>query len=169
MRKVFNTGCGLLTEIEVNGTVALLQKDVNGEYVVVYGYNVTPTLRCEWAQGHYFGSKITPAVIEFSNLRIKTQTLGKFISRSINSEKTYSVYNDITDEEFASYYQTQLTDEGKEHFAELLELPIEEYNNSIVVLLANRYDENEKLEKLEIFFSAMAGNVSSSKYDKWFR
>lgn len=88
---------------------------------------------------------------------------------------------DVCDEIDADFYigftgPAELTDEGKEHFAPVLELEVfveqDEKQPSMAlatVMTGGCWDWRKKLEQVEDFFEAAAGYCSEANYKKWFK
>ena len=86
------------------------------------------------------------------------------------------VVNDVTDEMCAAYCGTLLTEEGEEHFGDILELEVEMFHTDYwyLNLLVDDHDEESdaweiRLNKAFDLFNAAAGYCSDSNYDKWFK
>ena len=67
-----------------------------------------------------------------------------------------------------------ITAEGKEHFAEALQLEIDNFDTNILVIKVNEKGLDEKitehrLETAKELFQSMAGYCSESDWDKWFK
>ena len=83
------------------------------------------------------------------------------------------VYTDYTDELEICYCGNEefgLTEEGRKEFSAILDLQVESTEGqSVAVVLINDKENAEELNDLLIqFFSACAGYVSDSLYNKWF-
>jgi len=83
------------------------------------------------------------------------------------------VYNDVTDDwEFAFVGPIELSEAGKKHFAEVLELEVivkerAGYPTTVTVLL-DGVNWERKYSVAEAFFKAVAGYCSESNYELWF-
>lgn len=93
----------------------------------------------------------------------------------IEQEISIDVYDDVCEELAIAFDGPQpLTDEGKEHFAEVLGYDVKlHYNGAETVAIVNvdaPGDEWEQhLEKAREFFEAAAGYCSVEDYNKWFK
>lgn len=83
------------------------------------------------------------------------------------------VYTDYTDELEICYCGNEdfgLTEEGRKEFSAILDLEVEwTEGQSVAVVLINDKENAEELNELLIqFFSACAGYVSTTNFNKWF-
>ena len=90
----------------------------------------------------------------------------------LEQEVSIDVYDNVC-EELAIAFEgpMELTDEGKEHFAEALEFPISFVNNCIIVDVDDE-DEAEFERKLALtkeLFESMAGYCTVDEWEKWFK
>ena len=90
----------------------------------------------------------------------------------LEQEVSIDVYDNVC-EELAIAFEgpMELTDEGKEHFAEALEFPISFGNNCIIVDVDDE-DEAEFERKLALtkeLFESMAGYCTVDEWEKWFK
>lgn len=86
---------------------------------------------------------------------------------------TIDVYDNYVEELGTAYCGEKLTEAGKEHFAEALELPIDHFDTSVLVIQvdAKGLSEKEVEHRLEIvkdLFESIAGACSATDWDKWF-
>lgn len=90
----------------------------------------------------------------------------------IKMEIDMDVYDDVCDALAIAFCGPQeLTPEGEEHFAEVLEYEIEIYGENACVCVDDPEDKvwKRKLRKAQEFFESAAGYCSDSDYKKWFR
>lgn len=168
MKERFNTGCGKVTLIELNAKGdALLQKS-NGEYVVAFGYTEDEQGVCSWNQGHYFGKEITPAVLEFAEIDVNSEEL-TLLQVLQNADCELAVYNNVFDNEYATFCNTKLTDYGKRVYKDLLSLKVVLGEECIVIDIDSCENYEELDEKLEEMFNQMAGYISASEYNLRFK
>ena len=83
------------------------------------------------------------------------------------------VYTDYTDELEICYCGNEefgLTEEGRKEFSSILDLEVDwTEGQSVAVVLINDKENAEELNELLIqFFSACAGYVSTTNFNKWF-
>ncbi len=86
---------------------------------------------------------------------------------------TIDVYDNYVEELAIAYCGEKLTNAGKEHFAEALELPIDHFDTEVVVIAVDEKGLDEKTveHRLEIakdLFESMAGCCSETEWDEWF-
>lgn len=82
------------------------------------------------------------------------------------------VYDNVCEELCIAFCGAQeLTEEGEEYFAEVLEYTIEECDeeNCVCIVDVDGDDFKHKLKKAKEFFYAMAGYCSLEDWDKWFK
>lgn len=83
------------------------------------------------------------------------------------------VYDSVCDELAIAFDGPQeLTEEGKKHFADVLDYEIRLNSNSgyvvAIVEIGDGDDWEERLEKAKELFYGMAGYCSVENWDKWF-
>lgn len=90
----------------------------------------------------------------------------------IEMKTEIDVYDNYTEELAVAYCGTQLTEEGKKKYADVLEYDIESFTGEFAII---KIDDNEpeniiekKLKKAMDMFYGMAGYCSIEKYDKYF-
>lgn len=93
----------------------------------------------------------------------------------IQLESDVDVYDDVCEEIGIAFCGAQeLTEAGKEHFAEVLEYDMEiDSSGSFATAVVHVDDEDEKvwkrkLKKAKEFFYGAAGYIEDNKYKKWF-
>lgn len=100
-------------------------------------------------------------------------TVREFIAQDVDMD----VYDDVTDELGIAFVgPMELTDEGKEHFAQVLDLEmmVKEapgFGTNAYVLIDGT-DGNgwkKRLKQAKEFFEAAAGYCSADDYDRWFK
>ena len=106
-------------------------------------------------------------------------TVKEFVDRwADDTQDDIDVYDDVCEEIAIAYCSGQtLTDEGKEHFKDVLNYTID-VNDSISGgevpwAIVNVDDEEgiwqEKLQKAKEFFYSAAGYCAYDDYDRWFK
>lgn len=96
------------------------------------------------------------------------------VSEFIKMEIDIDVYDDVCEElSIAFCGPCKLTDEGKRHFAEVLEYDIELHNNGAYIVGIVHVDAPDgvwesRLEKAKEFFDSFAGFCPISDYERWF-
>ena len=83
------------------------------------------------------------------------------------------VVDNYTEELYIAYCGEHLTPEGEEHFAEALELQIEEIRSDLVIIMVDHeeFTDEEAEHNLKIakeLFESMAGYCDADDWDKWF-
>ena len=82
------------------------------------------------------------------------------------------VFDDCTEDLSIGFVgPVKLTDYGKEHFSEALELPveIEDDGTTAIVCVSNRGDWSERLNLATELFQAAAGYCSEATYARYFK
>ena len=78
------------------------------------------------------------------------------------------VYDDVCEELAIAFDGPQeLTEEGKKHFAEVLEYEVQFVSDVVIVCIDGRGWE-KRLEKAKELFYGMAGYCSVEDWDRWF-
>ena len=90
-----------------------------------------------------------------------------------NFTGTIDVYDNYVEELSVAYCGEKLTEAGKKHFAEALELPIDHFDTEICVIKVDEdgQSQSESERKLNLaidLFSAIAGDCKASDWDLWF-
>lgn len=101
-------------------------------------------------------------------------TVEEFVKAWESEEKPdIDVYDDVVEELGIAYCSGScLTEEGKEHFKEVLTYTMEVFEDQYYALVKVDDEEGiwqEKLKKAEEFFYSAAGYCASSDFDKWFK
>lgn len=83
------------------------------------------------------------------------------------------VTDNYTEELGVAYCGEKLTEAGKKHFAEALQLPIDHFDTDILVIEVDSkgLTSNQSEHRLEIakeLFESIAGMCSAAEWDKWF-
>ena len=99
--------------------------------------------------------------------------LANFIFVCNENNLDVDVYTDYTDDLEICYCGDEefgLTEEGRKEFSAILDLEVEwTEGQSVAVVLINDKENAEELNDLLVkFFSACAGHVYESFYNKWF-
>ncbi len=86
---------------------------------------------------------------------------------------TIDVYDNYTGELHIAYCGEKITAEGKEHFAEALQLEVDHFDANILVIKVDEkgLDEKDAEHRLEIvknLFQSIAGMCPARDWDKWF-
>ena len=109
-------------------------------------------------------------------MEIKNGRIRMTVKEFITLEDDFDVYDDVCEEIGIAFCGSQeLTEEGKKHFAEVLdyemELDISGHIKTAVVLVDDEQDKvwKRKLRKAKEFFYGAAGYIEDSKYRKWFK
>ena len=86
------------------------------------------------------------------------------------------VYDDVCEELGIAFCgSVELTNDGKEHFAEPLEYEVKLHNNGAdivaIVCIDDKDDDvwERRLEKAKELFESLAGFCSCDDYEKWFK
>ena len=94
----------------------------------------------------------------------------------IKQDVSIDVYDDVCEELGIAFEGPQgLTEEGKEHFEEVLDYEVELHNDGRYLVGIVKIDDPEdevwesRLEKAKEFFESAAGYCSCSDYDRWFK
>lgn len=104
---------------------------------------------------------------------IKDCTLGKLINWVNDFEEDIDVNVDGTDFSIALCHGTELTEEGKKHFAKALELPIRE-KWLVECDDSEEYDKYDNGEESSVglaveLLEGLAGYISIEEYDLYFK
>lgn len=99
--------------------------------------------------------------------------LSSFVFVCNENNLDVDVYSDYTDDLAICYCGNEefgLTEEGRKEFSSILDLEVEwtEGNHDAIIKIAELDNAEELNELLIQFFSACAGYVSESLYNKWF-
>lgn len=86
---------------------------------------------------------------------------------------TIDVCDNYCEELGIAYCGEKLTEEGKNHFAEALELEVAHFDNEVLVVKVDEKgivaDEAEhRLEIARDLFESIAGTCAAEDWDKWF-
>ena len=94
----------------------------------------------------------------------------------IKQEICIDVYDDVCEELGIAFDGPQeLTEEGKKHFAEVLDYEIELQNDGPYIVGIVKIDDQEdeewesRLEKAKEFFEGIAGYCTVEEYERWFK
>ena len=108
-------------------------------------------------------------------MEIKNGRIHMKVREFIQLDEDIDVYDDVCEEIAIAFCGAQeLTDEGKEHFAEVLEYDIEIDRSGMFDTAVVHVDDEDdkvwkrKLKKAKEFFYGAAGYIEDSKYKKWF-
>lgn len=91
----------------------------------------------------------------------------------IEMKTEVDIYDNYTEELAVAYCGTQLTEEGKKQYADVLEFEIESLTGEIAIIkIDDDKSDNKTLEKrllkaMKLFYG-MAGYCSTEEYDKYF-
>lgn len=86
---------------------------------------------------------------------------------------TIDVYDNYTEELSIAYCGEKLTEAGKKHFAEALQLPINHFDTEVLVIEidSKELSDSQVEHRLKIakeLFESIAGMCSATEWDKWF-
>lgn len=92
----------------------------------------------------------------------------EFITRDVDVDVTDDVCESLC---IAFVGPLELTEEGKEHFADVLdyEIDLDEREGAATLILDNSKFWKEKLRKATEFFQSAAGYCSEDDYNRWFK
>lgn len=89
----------------------------------------------------------------------------------LNLEIDMDVYDNVCEElAIAFCAPVTLTDAGREHFKDALDLEVESIRDGYIIIDVDDPDEkewNRKLNCAKEFFESMAGLCSAEDFDKW--
>lgn len=93
----------------------------------------------------------------------------------LKMEVDIDVYDDVCEELGIAFCGPQkLTKEGRKKFAEVLDFPVEFFNNGLSIIAIVQIDDQSdevwesRLEKAKELFEGAAGYCSCEDYDRWF-